>query len=564
MSLIDSRLMPDRLLTFFICSAFPVESLLHDSEAFPTYPGHFRPLLQHLSLSHSLIALFLRTLPVDVFPSPAPFPWEDDGATAAIGMPNSVSQLSMGSLAYRARVASSNTNAAGEYAPVPKAERLFELVMPEPLGTTKPVEEEVAVVVPPPSSSVLTKKRRGSISSNFSVNWGKDGGRSGSISSQSQASPFLGVPGIDVGSSPQGGSHKTPLPPVSFPSAKRYVFRGYPDAMSSGSSPRSRASSESGRPGSIFSVDDTLSMSGGHTLPGLPRGFSRHRRSGSDAGSAAPRSMSGRHSPTTSSNLRMTGSRTATSSPTASRYFRPDLFLPAEPIEPAFQKPLPFVVGRAPVLRVFVPLSEEVPMWPCAEGARRARMELERAGAWGKLKLGDIIVNTGITNPLKGRHLMIFVPTMQPFLVPLEYRYSEAGHLPSYVDSFLIPPSYFYPILPLPQIVVLDLSPWAESALTTLRLAFDRRDITTARGEKVVAKRYLHVAGFQISPQQRFSACEEWEGMVTLESEGTAEGRAEMLKRFGRAGVEESRVKPVRGAWEVLREKSLGGSVWLK
>ena len=302
------------------------------------------------------------------------------------------------------------------------------------------------------------------------------------------------------------------------------------------------------------------------------RNMYKNRAAPSESGSSGVgrSSAGGRHSPSISSNLRFggnggwNGARTAASSPTASRFFKNDFaVVPSEPVEPAFDKPLPIAVGRAPVLRVFVPLSEEVRRWPSAEGAKRARAELERAGAWSKLVVGDIIINTALQDPLLPRHLMLYSPTMQPFLVPLEYKYSELGHLPGYINALDLPPSYYFPILPIPHIITIDLSPWADRIMPTLRLAFDRRDITTTRGDKMVAKRYLHVAGFQLTPNDHRLVCEDWEGMVTLEADGTAEGRSELLRRIGRTS-EMVPCRPTRGPWEIIREKSLGGSVWLK
>lgn len=537
-----------------------VESLLHNPTAFSTYPAHFQPLLQHLSLSHTLIVLFLRSLPAGAFPDAAPFPWEDEGTSTAIGLPNSQSAMTLSSFAARSRAMSGINQ---DHPRPPKAERVIELVMPEPLGIAKPEDDVVAIQLSnPPQPKVPVRQRRGSLGSASLVSW-RHKERRGSESTAS--SSFANSQSSTLLTAPSNSSRKAPLPPVSFPKAKRYVFRNHPDEASY-SSHRSRTSSESGRPGSVFSVDDTLSLSGAPPMPQINRSLYRQRRAPSESGSSNFRSSAGRHSPSFGSNLRYgsnaLGSRTATSSPTASRFFRNDFTPPSGPVEPAFDKPLPMVQGRVPVLRIFVPLSEQVRSWPCLEGAKRARAELERAGAWTKLKVGDIIINTALQDPLLPRHLMLYSPAMQPFLVPLEYRYSADGHLPGYIDAFVFPPSYYFPLLPAPYIVYLDLSPFAERALPTLRLAFDRRDVTTARGDKVVAKRYLQVAGFQITPADSF-VCEDWEGMITLEADGTAEGRNEILQRLGRSPAMQT-VRPVIGAWEIVREKSLGGSVWLR
>jgi hypothetical protein len=441
---------------------------------------------------------------------------------------------------------------------IPKAERVVELVMPEPLSAIKTDLGSQELLSSPTFPNGMTSrqhKRRSSVGSASLVSWSKE--RRGSESAAT-GSAFV-VPRRE------GKKHSVP-PPVSFPTAKRYVFKGFGDSTFTHS--RKRNSFDGAGPGSIFSVDESAAgrslygeSSGGSTFPSR-NGQMRSTRPFGDF-TMSKQSGGGNHSPSSNSLARFAGSmstdRTATSSPTFGRIRAST----PQPIEPAFQKPIPYIVGRAPVLRVFVPLSEQVPDWPCAEGARRARHELERCGAWSKLRLGDIIINTALRDSMSSRHLMLFVPTVQPYLVPLEYRFSPDGHLPGYFDAFQVPPSYYYPILPAPYIVSPDLSPWADSAVATIRLAFERSDIATSRGEKIVAKRYLHVCGFEISSGASHLACEEWQGMVTLEAEGTAEGRASLLRRLGRA-ANESRIHAERGPWEIIPEKSLGGTVWLR
>lgn len=88
--------------------------------------------------------------------------------------------------------------------------------------------------------------------------------------------------------------------------------------------------------------------------------------------------------------------------------------------------------------------------------------------------------------------------------------------------------------------------------MQSIRLAFDRRDVTVASGARMAAKRYLHVAGFEISADDPAAA--EWQGMVSLEADGTAEGKAEIIRRLHGA----------KGPWEIVREKSMVGTVWLR
>lgn len=61
--------------------------------------------------------------------------------------------------------------------------------------------------------------------------------------------------------------------------------------------------------------------------------------------------------------------------------------------EPAFDRPMPYIPGRAPVLRVFVPLTDVVRRWPSAEGAVAAIEELEKCGALKRMQLGDLVVS---------------------------------------------------------------------------------------------------------------------------------------------------------------------------
>jgi hypothetical protein len=82
--------------------------------------------------------------------------------------------------------------------------------------------------------------------------------------------------------------------------------------------------------------------------------------------------------------------------------------------------------------------------------------------------------------------------------------------------------------------------------------------MTVASGARISAKRYLYVAGVEIGPQNK--AAPEWHGMVSLEAEGTAEGKAELIRRFGAGPASETPL----AAWEIVKEKSMGGTVWLR
>ncbi|WWC65281.1 uncharacterized protein I303_107898 [Kwoniella dejecticola CBS 10117] len=536
-----------------------LESLLHDPITYSTYPPQWHNLLQHLCLSHTLIVLHLRQLPVAAFPNPPPLPFEDDFAIAAPHLPFSNSMNSLGSQRPRSRLGSAAGSDAGSLAPtgkMPRQERLVEIVMPEPLASVEQQQEPTPKLFPDPAQKARRRGSIGSIASATSMSFVRR--RSASISTDAR------VDLVPVSSAAPMASGKAALPPVSYPSAKRYGFKRH------GEPARSRQSSETSRPGSIFSVQSTPSFSGGHQrassafstrqsfavdrnappVPGFPVGLpmpppigggQRSSFASSDARSSRP-SENGGISPKSGLIL------------SRRELYTPPLTRP----EPVFDRPIPYTVGRAPILRVFVPLSDRVQRWPSSEGAAIAVKELEKCGAMRRMKLGDLVVNTAIRQPRTTEHVLVFVPFVRHLLVPLEYSFAPTGHLPSYVNGFDLPPSFYYPFLPTPQILYLDLAPFARQALQSIRLAYDRRDVTTASGARLSAKRYLHVAGFEVGPQDRVAP--EWQGMVSLETEGTAEARQDLEKRLIGVGG----ARPLVGPWELVRDKSMIGTIWLR
>lgn len=515
-----------------------LESLLHDPAVYSTYPTQYHNLLRHLSLSHTLIVLFLRTLPASAFPYSPPVPFDDDLQLPALHKSSSVGSFHAMPPRRPGSRAASLAGSEGSSAPkMPRRERVTEVVMPEPLSAAVPKDTSASRSVVQSFVPPGKLRRRGSAGSTRSA--GTLGfGRKRSNSVSSVITERLNAPvGHAAAPMPQG---KAVYPPVSYPTAKRYEFKRYGDNPLSptGSAPASS------RPGSIMSAQSSIApgfsvRSRMDTLPVPPPiGGGRRDRSSlnSSEGRSSRRSDNGANSP-----VRRWDSPTH-----GSKY------------EPAFDRPPPYMVGRAPILRVFIPVSERVPRWPSAEGAAASWRELEKCGANKRMRLGDLVVNTALHKPTNTEHVMVYVPFVPHKLVPLEYVHCATGHLPHYLDAFAVSPIYYDPFLPTPQIVYLDFAPFARQGMQSLRLAYDRRDVTVASGARVSAKRYLHVAGVEIKQGDRVAP--EWQGMLSLEAEGTAEGRADMESRFG--GGDPSRAR--MGPWEIVRERSMMGSLWLR
>lgn len=247
---------------------------------------------------------------------------------------------------------------------------------------------------------------------------------------------------------------------------------------------------------------------------------------------------------------------------------------PDSPIEPVFLSATsPYRYNRAPVIEVVVPLPPGV-QWPSGQALKLCHRELDGCGLLGKMKMGDLVENLAISHPRRTHHpngwttgTMVFVP---PYLHPLSTAHcvppprSSApwfppAHLPVSIDMFLLPPTYFHAVLPTPYIVHLDLSPFEQPIRSSLRLAHQKNEMTSASGQTLFVDLWIHEAGFFIGRRNgEVGSPNPWDGsMVTLEADGTQEGREEILQRVRKGGSG-------RHPWEIIGSKSTRGSVWLK
>lgn len=286
----------------------------------------------------------------------------------------------------RSRVGSVAGSDAGSLAPSskpPRRERVIEIVMPEPLAAHP---QEVIVSQEIHSRPV---RRRGSISSLASAasfSFGRRRSNSNAVDNR-PASKATGIAALAEPTASMAPG-KGPPPPVSYPSAKRYGFKGPNDGL-----PRSRSSSMTPRTGSIFSMQSSASVSSyaprksqlfdvrpshlaeGYSSPlPVPPPFTVRPRSSFGSADSHRRSDREQNSPVPSRRAAFPGQV-------------------APRCEPAFDRPMPYIPGRVPVLRVFVPLSDTVRRWPSAEGAMAAVEELSKCGALKRMQLGDLIVS---------------------------------------------------------------------------------------------------------------------------------------------------------------------------
>ena len=240
--------------------------------------------------------------------------------------------------------------------------------------------------------------------------------------------------------------------------------------------------------------------------------------------------------------------------------------------------------SRAPILRVFVPCTR---LDDDDESLISCERQLVDSGLWPHLSTGDIVCNFGFIPPntedtssevddsapadylsQKSRsdqrrgggdassqvRWLIFDGQ---YLVP----YTPPGLLP--LDDPLILPSPFYYAHITPPFAnfsyVIDQFPVCDD-IPQLTLIYSTSKVPSPHSPKgyALVKKYAWIArAVRLGRGDEDNIGEGWFGEWTLEGEGTREGRQVLLDAL--AGRQMN-----RNVWELVREKSGGGKLWLK
>ncbi|KAI0775166.1 hypothetical protein BD413DRAFT_611504 [Trametes elegans] len=237
---------------------------------------------------------------------------------------------------------------------------------------------------------------------------------------------------------------------------------------------------------------------------------------------------------------------------------------------------------RAPVLRVFVPCTD------LNEGAIMACEEqLIKGGLWENLSDGDIVCNFGYVPPVpppdsprplsygeqdvgqqRQKWLMFngycLVPYIPPSAPPLESPLTLPS--PFYFANIL--PAFVNPIfvLSLPQDPSSTASGAREPDLQLANVYTRVPSPHSPRGFATVRK-YMWLAriayvGPGSATEAGMALGRGWHGEWILEAEGTQEGRQCLIDAL--SGTTNGLGLRQRGEWQILREKSGGGRLWLK
>lgn len=249
---------------------------------------------------------------------------------------------------------------------------------------------------------------------------------------------------------------------------------------------------------------------------------------------------------------------------------------------------------RAPILRVFVPCTDldEISVSACED-------QLVAAGLWNQMSAGDIVCNFGFVplpepdnsssesakstskqdkerNNHRRRWLMFNGYFLVHYIPPSPPPVENALTLPSPFYFSHILPSGSDPrfILSLPPLRQNYSSPegapsrsYFDDTYPHLALSHVRTRVSSPHSPLgyAMVKKYMWVARIpSVGPESGTEAGvalgEGWRGEWVLEAEGTREGRQRLVD----AAKPGSNGSTPRALWEVVRDKSTGGRIWMR
>ncbi|PWN32452.1 uncharacterized protein FA14DRAFT_74147 [Meira miltonrushii] len=197
----------------------------------------------------------------------------------------------------------------------------------------------------------------------------------------------------------------------------------------------------------------------------------------------------------------------------------------------------PWKPGRAATFRVWVPAKDPSGWLSDAELAE-CEQELYKSGVWPHLKRGDIIWDTAVGDQLnEGKYVFD-----GNYLRDLSYAFDVAGHLPSWLNVIMFSPSYWHNVIKSSQpqpVVFLDIAPWKDQILNSLRLVQDHVDTFSGNGARYRIAKWLYRSAANVTSGQIISRMnggleivdDQWAGRIVIEMDGMAEWAKELVNR---------------------------------
>ncbi|PKI82867.1 hypothetical protein MVES1_003684 [Malassezia vespertilionis] len=203
------------------------------------------------------------------------------------------------------------------------------------------------------------------------------------------------------------------------------------------------------------------------------------------------------------------------------------------------QRPLhpPYQAGRATVFRVWTPEDQGTDEFFGTE-LQRAERELFIAGIWRYLNRGDMVLNTAKCDQYNDAR---YIFNGESFM-PLPATYDPIGHLPSFMNMLLYPPTLYHGVVRYSgtsPVIYLDILPWRAQIIRSAQLVRDNVETIGANGQQYRIAKWLYRAVFTIDmpatdaafDEAPYGAHHDWNGTVVLEAEGTAEHARELIER---------------------------------
>jgi len=215
---------------------------------------------------------------------------------------------------------------------------------------------------------------------------------------------------------------------------------------------------------------------------------------------------------------------------------------------------------RAPILRVYFPCSEVDDQTIAA-----CEAQLDDAGLWQHLSVGDIVCNLGYLPPIEGEGSsnsseLLYDTTLGPESWMI---FDGMGLLPYTTSAVLplseplsLPSPFYYAHITFPPINPRFISalPHEEPELSLAFLPVNVRSVHSPSGF-VRVRKYLWLA--RLRPHVRPGLGERWHCEWVLEGEGTKEGRQSLLGALsGNASTE--------WEWELVMERCTATRIWLR
>ncbi|KIM67555.1 hypothetical protein SCLCIDRAFT_1210207 [Scleroderma citrinum Foug A] len=220
---------------------------------------------------------------------------------------------------------------------------------------------------------------------------------------------------------------------------------------------------------------------------------------------------------------------------------------------------------RAPVLHVFVPCSALTP-----EVVTACEEQLIEADLWQHLSTGDIVCNLGYVPPptdegternrgedkadTRITWLLFNGQALRPFTPPAPPPLSDPLSLPS--------PFYYTHLLRAQACPQFAFAPPGGGSVPELTLVRTTCRVSSPRtpGGWATARKYMWVARARVGMgfvDVDDGLGEGWRGEWVLEADGTQEGRQTLIDCLSGASGDVF-------VWEMIREKSCGGRIWLR